>query len=122
MRQSIESRNETIACIEKIMRDINDITSDIKDQTKLQGNKMELVDEEMIGAYDNVEQANEQLEEKMTRENSGNKCLIWCVVIAIIVVLLLIFFGFIRRDKVVVEYENPTDGGDVGESGDPSTQ
>ena len=78
---------------------------------------MELVDEEMIGAYDNVEQANEQLEEKMGRENSGNKCLIWCVVIAIIVVVLLIFFGFIRRDKVVIKYEDPSDGGDGGDPG-----
>ena len=55
----------------------------------------------------------------MGRENSGNKCLIWCVVIAIIVVVLLIFFGFIRRDKVVIKYEDPSDGGD---GGDPGTQ
>ena len=51
----------------------------------------------------------------MVRENSGNKCLVWCVVIAIIVVILLIFFGFIRRDKVVIKYDDPADSGDAGD-------
>ena len=60
----------------------------------------------------------------MTRENSGNKCLIWCVVIAIIVVVLLIFFGFMRKDKVVIHYDSPPDdinSGDAGEVEDGKT-
>lgn len=67
---------------------------------------MDVIDEELHGAADNVEQANEQLHQKMERENTGNKCLIWCVVIACIVVILLIFFGFVRKDTVEVEVEH----------------
>ena len=43
------------------MRDIADITQDIRDQTRLQGEKMDVIDEELHGAADNVEAANEQL-------------------------------------------------------------
>ena len=79
-----------------LMQDINTMTGDIKDQTTLQGAKLDVIDDELGDAADNVQQANEQLEEKMVRENTGNKCLIWCVVIAILVVIVLVFFTFIR--------------------------
>ena len=78
-----------------LMQDINTMTGDIKDQTTLQGAKLDVIDDELGDAADNVQQANEQLEEKMVRENTGNKCLIWCVVIAILVVIVLVFFTFI---------------------------
>ena len=88
------------------MRDIADITQDIRDQTRLQGEKMDVIDEELHGAADNVEAANEQLHQKMERENTGNKCLVWCVVIAVIVLVLLIFFGFVRQDTVTIEVQD----------------
>ena len=33
----------------------------------------------------------------MTRERTGNKLLIWCVVIALILLVLLVFFGFVHN-------------------------
>jgi len=50
--------------------------------------------------------ANEQLEEKMTKERTGNKLLTWCVVIACILLVLLIFFGFIHNkgdEEVIIQ-------------------
>lgn len=47
----------------------------------------------MGGAADNMEKADEQLHKKMTAERAGNKCLLWCVVIAMLAVVILIFFG-----------------------------
>ena len=47
----------------------------------------------------------------MTRERTGNKLLIWCVAIAIIIVGLLIYFGFVKKDEVVIEIEK-TDSAD----------
>ena len=76
---------------------------------------MEVIDEELAGAADNVEAANEQLHEKMTRERTGNKLLIWCVAIAIIIVGLLIYFGFVKKDEVVIEIEK-TDSADSGDA------
>ena len=50
-----------------------------------------------------MEEANEQLAEKMKRERTGNKLLIWCVVIAVIICVCLIFFGFVNKgDKEIV--------------------
>ena len=107
MSDMIQDRNETISMLATLMQDINTMTGDIKDQTQLQGEKLETIDDEIGGAADNVEQANEQLEEKMVRENKGNKCLTWCVVIAILVVIVLIFFTFIKKDKeIVIEYRD----------------
>ena len=59
MADLIQDRNESINLIATVMRDINSITSDIKDQTKLQGTKLEKVDQELGGAAENVENANE---------------------------------------------------------------
>ena len=42
-----------------LMQDINTMTGDIKDQTNLQGENLEKIDEEIGGAADNVELANE---------------------------------------------------------------
>ena len=103
MADLIQDRNETINMVAAVVRDINDLPADIKDQKRLQGTKMEQIDEELGGAAENVENANEQLQEKMTRERTGNKCLVWCVVIAVIVVVLLIFFGFVKKDEIVIE-------------------
>ena len=109
MSDLIQDRSETINTLAALMRDINDMTGDIKDQTTLQGNNLIKVEEELGDAAENVEQANEQLEQKMTRERTGNKCLIWCVIIAIIVVIILIYMSFIRNgdDDVVIKYEYP---------------
>ena len=96
MSDLIGDRNEQIEMLANLMQDINTMTGDIKDQTTIQGGKLTQIDEELGGAADNVQNANEQLEEKMERENTGNKCLIWCVVIAILVVLVLVFFTFIK--------------------------
>ena len=45
--------------IASVMKDINELTSDIRDQTKLQGTKIEVIDEELGSAAENVENANE---------------------------------------------------------------
>ena len=85
------------------MRDVRDITGDIEAQTKVQGAKLEVIDEDLGNAAENVEDANEQLAEKMKRERTGNKLLIWCVVIAVIICVCLIFFGFVNKgDKEIV--------------------
>ena len=85
------------------MRDVRDITGDIESQTKVQGAKLEVIDEDLGNAAENVEEANEQLAEKMKRERTGNKLLIWCVVIAVIICVCLIFFGFVNKgDKEIV--------------------
>mmetsp|Transcript_21639 Transcript_21639/g.28982 ORF Transcript_21639/g.28982 Transcript_21639/m.28982 type:complete len:121 (+) Transcript_21639:689-1051(+) len=105
MADMIESRNETFKQFESLMRDVRDITGDIESQTKIQGEKMEVIDEDLGGAADNVEQANEQLAEKMNRERTGNKLLIWCVVIAVIICVCLIFFGFVNKGETVIEVE-----------------
>lgn len=98
MADLIEDRNETIRMVAEVMRDINSLTADIKEQTNFQGEKLLKVDEELAGAAENVENANDQLQQKMSRERTGNKCLVWCVVIAILVVVCLIFFGFVKDD------------------------
>ena len=98
MSDLIEERNETINTLATLMRDINEMTGDIKEQTNIQGDKLVKVDEELGDAAENVEMANEQLEEKVTRERTGNKCLIWCVVVAVIIVIILIYLSFIRDD------------------------
>ena len=93
------------------MRDVRDITGDIEAQTKVQGAKMEVIDEDLGQAAEHVEEANEQLQQKMNRERTGNKCLIWCVVIAIIICVCLIFFGFVNKDedKIIVVPEETID-------------
>ena len=80
---------------------------------------MQKIDEELIGAVENVEQANEQLEMKNTRERTGNKLLIYCVIIAIIVVIILIYLSFIKRDDddVIIKYEQA----DPQQVADPSS-
>ena len=45
----------------------------------------------------------------MTRTRTGNKLLIWCVVIAIIMVAFLIFFGFVRDDSDTIVIQPDTD-------------
>eukprot|EP00354_Favella_ehrenbergii_P010102 CAMPEP_0170476500 /NCGR_PEP_ID=MMETSP0123-20130129/17887_1 /TAXON_ID=182087 /ORGANISM="Favella ehrenbergii, Strain Fehren 1" /LENGTH=55 /DNA_ID=CAMNT_0010747545 /DNA_START=703 /DNA_END=870 /DNA_ORIENTATION=+ len=55
MADMIESRNETFKQFESLMRDVRDITGDIESQTKIQGQKMEVIDEDLGGAADNVE-------------------------------------------------------------------
>ena len=117
MTDLIQDRNETINTLAVLMRDINDMTGDIKDQTQLQGKKLVEVDEELGNAAENVEQANDQLEQKVTRERTGNKCLIWCVVIAIIVVVILIYMSFIRDDKeYIIVDKDQEDGGGPGDA------
>lgn len=100
-------RSETIDGLVKLMKDINEVTCDIKVETIDQGQNLQKIDEELLGAVENVEQANEQLEMKNTRERTGNKLLIYCVIIAIIVVIILIYLSFIRRDDddVIIKYE-----------------
>ena len=107
MSDLIQDRSETINTLAALMRDINDMTGDIKEQTNLQGQNLIKVEEELVDATENIEHANEQLEMKNTRERTGNKCLIWCVAIAIIVVIILIYMSFIRGgdDDVVIKYE-----------------
>ena len=41
------------------MRDVRDITGDIEAQTKVQGAKLEVIDEDLGNAAENVEEANE---------------------------------------------------------------
>ena len=48
----------------------------------------------MADAAENVEMANKELAEKLKKTRTGNKCLIWCVVIAVIAIILVILFGF----------------------------
>jgi len=59
MSDLIHDRNETISMLSTLMQDINTMTGDIKDQTNLQGENLEKIDEEIGGAADNVELANE---------------------------------------------------------------
>jgi len=59
MADLIQDRNESINLVATVMRDINSITKDIRDQTQLQGTKLNVIDEELGGAADNVENANE---------------------------------------------------------------
>ena len=59
MGDLIEDRSETIRMVAAVMRDINSLTVDIREQTQLQGSKLEKVDEELAGAADNVELAND---------------------------------------------------------------
>ena len=59
MSDLIQDRSETINTLAALMRDINDMTGDIKDQTTLQGNNLIKVEEELGDAAENVEQANE---------------------------------------------------------------
>ena len=95
-----------------VMKDINALTHDIKDQTRLQGTKIDVIDEDLGSATENVEQANVELQEKMTRERTGNKVLIWCVVVAIFVVFFLIFFGFVHKKStniIIVEPQKEPD-------------
>ena len=49
----------------------------------------------MADAAENVEMANKELAEKLKKTRTGNKCLIWCVVIAVIAIILVILFGFV---------------------------
>ena len=49
----------------------------------------------MADATENVEMANKELAEKLKKTRTGNKCLIWCVVIAVIAIILVILFGFV---------------------------
>ena len=50
MTDLIQDRNETINMVAAVMRDISDLTTDIKDQPRLQGTKMEKIDEELGAA------------------------------------------------------------------------
>ena len=97
------------------MRDVRDITGDIEAQTKVQGAKLEVIDEDLGNAAENVEEANEQLAEKMKRERTGNKLLIWCVVIAVIICVCLIFFGFVNKGDKEIVIEVDTKDPDVPE-------
>lgn len=97
------------------MRDVRDITGDIEAQTKVQGTKLEVIDEDLGNAAENVEEANEQLAEKMKRERTGNKLLIWCVVIAVIICVCLIFFGFVNKGDKEIVIEVDTKDPDVPE-------
>lgn len=45
MADLIEDRNETIRMVADVMRDINSLTADIKDQTTLQGEKLGKIDQ-----------------------------------------------------------------------------
>ena len=49
----------------------------------------------MADAAENVEKANKELAEKLKKTRTGNKCLIWCVVIAVITIILVVVFGFV---------------------------
>ena len=122
MSDLIQSNGETINTLVNLMQDISVMTGDIKEQTNLQGNNLQKIDEELADATENVEHANEQLEQKNTRERTGNKCLIWCVIIAIIVVIILVYLSFIRRDDddVIIKYEH-ADPQQVADPSSPDT-
>ena len=102
MEDLIDTRGEQIELIHGLMRDLNSMTQDIRQQTDLQGSKLAKVDEELGEAAMNVEHANEQLEENVERNQSSNKCLIWSIVIVLIAVGGLIFFGFFKDDTVKI--------------------
>ena len=70
---------------------------------------MDQIDEDLTGAQDNVEEANEQLAEKMDTERFGNKCLMCCVFTAVLLVVILIIMAFVRDDDVEVQIVNTTD-------------
>ena len=58
MSDMIQDRNETINTLAALMRDINDMTGDMREQTQIQGNKLVSVDNELGDAAENVELAN----------------------------------------------------------------
>ena len=106
MQDLIQDRASTIKLVSETMKNIGELTADIKEQTQLQGTKMDLIDEDLVGAQDNVEEANDQLAEKMDTERTGNKCLMCCVITAVLLVVILIIMAFVRDNDVEIEIVN----------------
>lgn len=69
----------------------------MRDLTRIQGEKLDVVHEDMAEAKDNLERANEELTQKLKKTRTGNKCLIWCVVFAVITIVLVILFGIVLK-------------------------
>ena len=55
MSDLIGDRSEQIEMLANLMQDINTMTGDIKDQTTLQGAKLDVIDDELGDAADNVQ-------------------------------------------------------------------
>ena len=55
----------------------------------------------MADAADNVEQANDELDGLHKKVRTGNKCLVWCVIISLLIAIFLIVFNFVKKDAVI---------------------
>ena len=95
----IQDRDETIDNVATYMKDVADVIRDIKVETRAQGQKLDVIHENMEDAAENVEQANKQLHEKLKKTRTGNKCLIWCIVFAVLAIIAVIVFGFVLPNK-----------------------
>jgi len=99
MQDLTEGRGETIDLVHQVMQDIKDVTGDLKVETNIQGQKLLEIDENICGAEENLEKADEHLHQKLSRERTGNKCLLWCIIGGVLLFACLIFFGFFNKDK-----------------------
>lgn len=76
------------------MTDINLVSKDIAMETKTQGVKLTKVEVNIQETKTNMEQGNEQLEVKIERDKSNNKCLIGCVAITFACIVIILVLGF----------------------------
>ena len=98
-----------------MMEDVASVIGDIRAVTRVQGEKLDEAHENIADATEHVEMANKELAEKLKKTRTGNKCLIWCVVIAVIAIICVILFGF------VLGGDGDTDITIVSDEGDSSS-
>ena len=74
------------------MLNINEMAKDINAETYEQGKKLERLDQHVRTAADNVEKANEHLNQANESQKRSGKCLWWLILIAIVAIALILYF------------------------------
>lgn len=76
------------------MTDINELSKTIAVETKVQGQKLTRVEQNVQETKTNMEAGNDQLDIKIKRDSKSNKCLIMAVAAVFAFVVIIIVLGF----------------------------
>ncbi|TNV77838.1 hypothetical protein FGO68_gene140 [Halteria grandinella] len=97
IKQVVDDREEDLKRVEAAMGGLLGLAKQVGVETKNQDEKLNVVQENMDGAEENMKMGNEQLHQANTRADAGNKYIKAAVIGVGALVLVLIFVMIIRR-------------------------
>lgn len=93
----LKQRNKELQEIHKTAAQLKDITDDMAKQINQQGEKLDIIEENVDKAADNAKEAKKEIEkaEKNSKKNSKNMCILLVLVFLFLVVIALILISML---------------------------